>query len=249
MSLCYLVSGAIGAALIAGFFGGWINYLRARSPDEAVARHGLYYFLLSGAAAFSVPLFLSLTKSELLKNVLSTTPPLKAEDWFIFFAVCLIAAIYAQTFLDTVSKKVLEKAEAATIAANKATQVANEAKRDANEAVKSADTRDQVEEQIENPQHEKRTMAPSSQTHDWSAYSPDEQKILNALLNSAYVRRSLGGIARDANLSRQDVRTILTKLIGDGIVVEGRGAKTGNIFYQLRLGAPGGQSPQDSDSH
>jgi len=124
MSLTCIVVSTIVMILLAGILGGGINCLQARKADDPVPKSIGYYFLLSIAAAFSVPLFLSLTKSELLQNVLSTTPPLKTEDWFILFAVCLVAAIYAQTFLETISKNLLQRVQGAEDSSQKALHIA-----------------------------------------------------------------------------------------------------------------------------
>jgi YLATT-like protein len=97
--------------VVAGLLGGAINLLQAQWADEPTPKHWFYFFLLSVAAAYTVPLFLSLTKSNLLENVL--TSPIKAGDWFILFAVCLIAAIYARVFLESVSKNLLHETEEA----------------------------------------------------------------------------------------------------------------------------------------
>jgi hypothetical protein len=234
-SFCLIASAAI-IIILAGLLGGAINLLQARRENEPTPKHWLYFFLLSIAAAYTVPLFLSLTKSSLLENVL--TSPIKAGDWFILFAVCLIAAIYARGFLESVSNKMLRETEDAKREAKKATETADEAKREAKEVAATQEDRERAEEKLENPSSAQspKTMGAPATNIDLSSFDGEEQKVINAMMRSHYSRRGIGGIATDAGLSRQATRDILKKLVDAGVIVEVLGQRTGNVYYQLRLG-------------
>jgi hypothetical protein len=215
--------------LVAGILGGGVNTLQARKADEPLPKSKGYYFILSIAASFSVPLFLSLTKSELLKNVLSTEAPLKAEDWFILFAVCLVAAIYAQMFLESVSKKLLARVDQVEDKVDNTQVTANEALNKAEAAgERSLNPTDDAAGQ------RRFTMAIAAATQV-SAADPEKQKILEALKNSKYSlgRRTLGGIALETKLRRQTVSAVLNQLIADGAVQKVAGEVSGTDYYEL----------------
>jgi hypothetical protein len=250
MSVAFIIGGAIGTIVLAGVLGGWINCLQARKTAEPIPTHRSYYFLLSIAAAFSVPLFLSLTKSELLKNVLATEPPLKIEDWFIFFAVCLIAAIYSQVFLESVSKRLLQRVDSVEQRLHETAEKADEAETNASDAIEKSD---KLIERLESgPPGAPETAAPLERAGaeaspaaegatpkiDINEYDEPTRKVISALRSSRYSLRTVSGIARDAApLSRAAVRQILTRLMQDGLVLETIGPKTGNVLYMIRLDA------------
>ena len=235
MNVAYTIALAVLVILLAGLLGGAINALQTRKADEPGPKHHAYYFLLSIAAAFAVPLFLSLTKSELLKNVLAAKTVI--EDWFIMFAVCLIAAVFAKSFLETVSEKLLQRMSAAEEEARKALAAAEKAKREAQEALMSIDTRDRSDEVTENvgASAGKKPTGVKFLDLDLSKYPLEQQKVLKSLIDPAFDRRTLGGISSDAGLSRQQVREILATLKSDEAVVEMPGEKTGKTYFQVQL--------------
>ncbi len=228
MSLSFTSICAIIMMLVAGILGGGVNCLQARKTGDPLPKSRGYYFLLSIAASFSVPLFLSLTKSELLKDVLSPEASL-TEDWFILFAVCLVAAIYAQAFLESVSKKLLARVDQVEDKVNIASGTANEALNKAEAAgERSLNPTDDAAGQ------RRFSMARAAATQ-MSAADPEKQKILEALKNSKYSlgRRTLGGIALETNLSRQTVSAVLNQLIAVGAVQKVAGEVSGADYYEL----------------
>ncbi|MGO9444515.1 MAG: YEATS-associated helix-containing protein [Thiobacillaceae bacterium] len=222
-------------SIAAGLLGGIINYFQSRSDSESVS--GLpYYLLLSTCAAFIVPLFLSLAKSQILSNIFS--PTLKLEDWFVYFGACVLVAIYAKSFLETVSKKFLDELKGTSKTANQALETANQASHQAET------TLNQVEgamEKLENRPGGAVTKALVVRASpDVSRYGPDEQEVLKALMDPAYplARRSLGGIASATKLSRQTVTNCLDHLIDAQVVKKVEGEKTGSVFYELLDSSP-----------
>jgi hypothetical protein len=234
MNLATTIAIAALTILVAGLLGGCVNCLQARQADEPLPKNKGYYLLLSVAAASSVPLFLSLTKSELLKNVLAASN-MHIEDWFILFAVCVVAAIFAQTFLESVSKNLLQRVQTIEEKSAQASQDAKTANENAGEAIQTLEATEIKDEQAEAPDALQMAAERAVVQIDASGYPEDEQKILNALLNSKSVRRSIAGISKDSGLSRQQVRRTLGSLIAKGAVHEVTGQKTGALFYQLKL--------------
>lgn len=230
-----IIAAVVGLIFAAGLLGGSINCLQARKADEVIPKHPGYYILLSVAAAFSVPLFLSLTKSELLKNVLSSDP-LKSEDWFILFAVCLVASIYAQSFLETVSKKLLQKVEQVERTAVHADKVANEAKEEVGEATATLNKNEQASEKLVDQLEaagDSKSQNVDVATLDIGRYDTDHRKVLEALMNPQYDRRTLGGIAVETGIRRQTLRAILQRLMQNGVVREVEGYQSGTTYYQV----------------
>jgi hypothetical protein len=238
MSLTNNTIWVITVILLAGILGGGINCLQARKADEPLPKNGFYYFLLSIAAAFAVPLFLSLTKSSLLKDLLGTTPA-AAEDWFILFAICLVAAIYAQSFLESVSNQLMKRMDHVEQQTKKNTQVASAASGDAVNALNVAEANsEQIANQTADPTAKMQfaTKLNLMAAAPVKSADPTEQKVLDALKSQKYPlgRRSLGGIVLETKLNRADVTAILNKLIADGAVEEVPGAASGTAYYSLR---------------
>jgi hypothetical protein len=223
MTLTGVIVATILMILLAGIVGGGVNCLQARKADELVPKSRGYYFLLSIAAAFSVPLFLSLTKSELLKGVLEAKIE-TLEDWFILFAMCLVAAIYAQNFLETVSKNLLQRVQAAVDTSQKAAQTADKAL----EQSLNADTDLAAKTNFAKAVAASLTLSGPA--------DPNSQKILDALKNPKYRlgRRTIAGIASETNLSSATVGAILDKLIAEGVVVKEAGESSDTDYYVLR---------------
>lgn len=217
-------------SIAAGILGGIINYFQSRGDGESV-NSWPYYLLLSTCAAFIVPLFLSLAKSQILSNIFS--PDLKLEDWFVYFGACVLVAIYAKSFLETVSKKFLEELKGTSKTANQALETANQA---SHQAETTLNQMEGAFEKLENlPEGAVTKTLVVRPSPDVSRYSPDEQKVLTALMDPAYplARRSLGGIASATKLSRQTVSTCLERLMDAKVVKKVEGEKTGNLFYEL----------------
>jgi predicted ArsR family transcriptional regulator len=63
----------------------------------------------------------------------------------------------------------------------------------------------------------------------------DEHRVLVALLDSDYSRRTLGGVAKSSGLSRSAVRRVFDKLVREGRLVETISSKSGSPLYALRL--------------
>jgi len=237
MSLNCIIVSTILMILLAGILGGGINCLQARKAGDPVPRSIWYYFLLSIASAFSVPLFLSLTKSSLLGDILTTTQT-KLDEWFILFAICLVAAIYAQTFLESVSKNLLQRVQAAEDTSQEAKQNSQMAATTATEALNKAEaTGESSLNAAPDATAKARFASAVAATASMSAAAdPQVQKVLDALKNPKYPlgNRTLGGIVLETKLSRQAVSAILDQLIAEGTVHKTSGEISGTDYYSLK---------------
>lgn len=221
MSLTCLIVSTILMMLLAGVVGGGVNCMQARKADDPVPTNKAYYFLLSIAAAFSVPLFLSLTQSKLLENILKQSPDL--EDWFILFAMCLVAAIYAQSFLESVSKNLLQRVDNAVDTSHKA-------------LAKADDAQERSINMTADPAAQARSASAATAAASVRTADPDTQKVLAALQNPKFPlhRRTLGGIVRDTKLDSDSAIAILGKLSATGVVRKVSGEISDTDYYELQ---------------
>jgi hypothetical protein len=238
MSQICVIVGATAVMLAAGALGGTINCLMKRTVDPTDPTKPIaaqlpvqvksYYFLLSIAASFGVPFILSFAKDDPLSHVLNITQP-DPESWFVLFAICVVVAVYAQTFLESVSKKVLDLANQAnakaSTAANTATHALNVAEASTDDPANAGG-----DQKLATAMVAARAAAPSGDV------DPQRQQVLTALKNEKFRlgRRSVGGIAQETKLDRDTVIQTLNKLVVDGFVEKVPGEVTGTEYYQLK---------------
>jgi hypothetical protein len=238
MSQICVIAGAAAVMLGAGALGGTINCLMRRTIDVAdptkpdgtqlPVQAKSYYFLLSIAASFGVPFILSFTKSDPLSQVLDITKP-DPESWFVLFAICLVVAVYAQTFMESISKKVLDMASQANVKADAAAHTATHALNVAEASTDRPENAD-TDPRLATAMVAARAAAPSREV------DPQQQKVLTALKNEKFSlgRRSVGGIVQETKLDRDTVIQTLHKLVVEGIVEKVAGEATGTEYYQLK---------------
>lgn len=110
----------VSIMLIAGMFGGYLNYLHNFDTTENEGKNKLAitkYILLGIGSAFLVPAFLKMIASDLIKQ----SNNFENNCYLIFGGFCLIAAIFSRRFITTIGEKILE-------AAKKAEKTAQESK-------------------------------------------------------------------------------------------------------------------------
>lgn len=169
-------------------------------------------------AAFLVPLFLNIGKSELLSKILKGQD--FAENALILFGFCLLAAVTARSFVETLARQALQRAEAAENTAAQASEKAEEAK-------------DIVAEYGE-PKLAEAHPVGTQLPLDLDA-TDAEKAVMGTLLSGDYTRRSLTGIASAANLDKGVARQAIASLIKKGRVVELKSQRTGSLLYQAKL--------------
>jgi len=203
----------IAVILVAGLFGGVLKFFSDRlgqgGPDSkdsdnrpGDARSRLLGNLLWGiAAAFLVPLFLHVIGSNLMENMHSK--PAEGPDFsqvLIFGGFCLIAAISAQTFVSTVSARVLKLAE-------KAESKAEQAQKQATIAMQHL---------VEPAAKEKSAILASHLPTP--VLSEDELSVLDAFTDTRYVLRTIGGLAGATKSTPGELDGILSALKARGLV-------------------------------
>ena len=93
--------------LIAGGLGGVAAFLTTSKTASTQIRFGMAGFAMVGIiAAFTVPLFLSLLKSNILNEVKNGE---NSEAYLIFGGFCILAGFSAKAFLSTLSDRVINE--------------------------------------------------------------------------------------------------------------------------------------------
>jgi len=113
--------GLAALSVIGGAIGGLAScYLRRTSPKQGHSPNKSNVFshiCLGIAAAFTVPLFLTLVQSKLAEElfdleVAKARNNLRVyDDWFVYIGICIIAAMSARAFIAALSGEVLATLE------------------------------------------------------------------------------------------------------------------------------------------
>lgn len=196
-------------------------------------------------AAFTVPLFLSLAQSSIVKDILqynqngdpSKAPADSIYDMFLFSGFCLLAAFVARTFLPIVANQALSLAKEAKERASHAETETKSLAQQVKSAVTAAgDTEEKVENllaQEDEPAQAEREGPSQPKVQAFRALIADELSVLRALTSKPYKRRTASGVSRDAEIELGAARELLGKLVHEGLVAEITSKKTGNLLYKL----------------
>jgi len=203
-----------------GVLGGLVNYWgESVLADE---KHPLLRRLAAGiAAALVVPLFLNMISSTLLE--VSREKPL---GLFIFAGFCIIAAISSKAFIDSVTKRVLNRVE----------QVEkDQARRDKETEVVVAAQTEPAPPPVESESKGGRftdflnldALRTRRGAFEVMAFGTDEdaKKVIHALGKPGYAWRYLKGLTSDTGLSEHRVGSKLDWLVANGLAAETSGVR------------------------
>jgi hypothetical protein len=189
------------AILIAGIIGGLINKFR----DKDLASKYWKSIIKGIGAAIIVPLFLELVKSDIVSK--------ESESWynyFIFGGLCIIFAIFSDSFFESISKKLMNQVETLNNRVN--------------EIQENTEEKDIPEEKIlKNLKSNKRTDL-----------DDDIKKVTNSIINSKFSYRTISGIAKETNLDQEKIIDVLGILKTNGIA-ESKKNKKGNEIWKINL--------------
>ena len=181
------------------------------------------YFAGGLVAAFTVPLFLRLTGSDLVDHVLGS-PGGKFSDPWVVAGFCLVAAFSSKAFMQGLTKRILT--------------LAQEAKREASEAKEQVQKNEQelvrVDELVENePDPPTATHSINLSKVPGPSLTEDEKLVLGALTNSTYRRRTVSGIAKELKLPKPWVDSMLQVLVQRNLLAMEISKKSGNKLYYV----------------
>lgn len=250
----------VSCIVAAGFIGGFINYLGQNKPkdgDSKVEENGqasgpdgsdrgsgpatntarppaAYYVLLSTAAAITVPVLLYIIQSKISDSLFKVDLSTDLQTWFVFFGLCVLAAVFAQRYLEAVYAKLLQEINQTKNTANKALGTAGKAEEN------SIKAKGVVEDfRLNQPIKSETQASLASPPTAPSSLSPIQKKIFEALNDPAYSlkRRTLGGIMNDAALDQRTALSNLDQMKKENLVKEEAGGRTGTVYYRW-IGSP-----------
>lgn len=225
--------------LLTGLVGGLAAYL-ARPAEDPGGRRTLARFLLLGVvAAACVPLFLSLLKSDVVRNIFTslaadgkTALPPAYESYLIFIGLCLIAAFSSRRFIESVSNQVLERRlDEVNAKANSAAATAEAAREVAQEAVEEVEAADNMGDSLPDDLAAKVAIGPSANERAAAPLSETERKILQAMTQKTYRTRT--GIAEDSGVSRNRISELLESLADRKLALPAKSPRTGGARWIL----------------
>ena len=200
----------IATGFVGGLAGFFISLDRGTNPQERseessarIVAPWLKYVFLGITAAFIVPLFLSLAKSDLVNDLLANGPV--TSDIFVFGGFCLVAATSSRTFIQSISERVLREAR-------EARETAEAAQEQVEQAVNSITEPEPDEEPVAQTQATAGGGAPAVTVGDRG------KAILHGLRDRGYTLRSTSGLAKDTGFQKEEVIDELDKLSNDGLV-------------------------------
>jgi len=214
-----------------GLLGGLANFFSTRTDKD-----GWWHFgkcLVCGiAAAVVMPLFLQTIQSDLLQKLGQGQ-----LNYFVFAGFCLIGAFASRTFLDSLAKQALTKANDAEAKSNAATEQVqqNTAKTEALanevETVK-AEVRPLADNATENPTETGDTSPQVSSTspeppadmvveqggpkHVVTGVDSNGLKVLKALASEKFTFRTIEGLVKETGLNRVEIISELIWCIQSG---------------------------------
>ncbi|WP_378950865.1 YEATS-associated helix-containing protein [Mesorhizobium sp. ANAO-SY3R2] len=221
----------LAAMILSGWLGCFaryfINFESAKEPALSFrdGRTGLKgsssVFVLGTAAALVVPLFLSIGNNDIIGNILSGADrSTVAADILVVAGFCVLAGAVAPSFIENLAQRALSLARK------------NEEKIESLEE-KTQGNLELIAEKIEGGNQ----ASPAAATPRIAGLSVsatgDEGRVVDALNTSAYLKRTVTGIAADTGIGKDKVREILNTLVHNGDVVRTTSGKTGVVFYEL----------------
>jgi hypothetical protein len=220
----YLTMTFILVMIVAGLLGGLINFFLATgdvAAQDNKDKNSIGKSLTIGVgAAFLVPLFLNMISSNLLE-----ASKQDASKLLVFAGFCLIASISSKAFITTLSDRILNEAKAAKVAAN-------EAKKEVEKVQPKVDALTDKATKFDPP-----LAAAAMSTKETPLRLDDnEEKVLRLLGDEVYTFRSMLGIARDTDITPEEVENILSELINKKLVAKTLNKDGIELFYLTRTG-------------
>lgn len=188
-----------------GALGGVASYLSTKISKEE-SRPLLKRIVLGIIAAFVVPLFLNMISSAIILDTAGWT------DYLVFMGFCVVAGFSSKSFLSSISKRILDKVQ---IIEEKHDELAEEV--------------DPLLARVTEPEAATELIMSEFQLDD------SDQKVLRALNNPKYIRRSVSGIEKATGFSDVEVVDHLSNLKKEGLVNQRSGQK-GDLFWLTSLG-------------
>jgi hypothetical protein len=223
----------------AGLVGGYGAHLSEQQPSGDHSSTRLKRYLMLGViAAATVPLFLSLVRSSIMRDIFVKTldpqgqpyPP-NYESYLIFLGIALIAAFSARNFIDSISKQVLRQLEEVQQTARGAAATAADAKETAREAVDEVESADDQAGVPLPAEAAEETALDGAFGGAPPTITAVERSALEALSHRTYRTRT--GIAEDAGIARSRISEVLEELYRKKLAVPTKSPTTGGARWVI----------------
>ena len=204
--------------LVAGFFGGLINYLQTYESKNENKLLFWKCIIIGIGASFLVPLFLQTISSAII-----TSCEQNSKDYLVFGGFCLIASIFSKRFIETLGDKILQKAKDAE---KKAEELKVEVEKQSNEVdsiiAKSTESDDESSEEEEEEEESKiiNSLREKSKPESQIEKTKNLLALIQALKNNNYTFRTVKGIAKEIGLSEIETLEILNVCRTRGLIRE-----------------------------
>lgn len=221
--------------LLAGLVSGTAAYLTQPAQPELaqppLRRTPWYTFCLLGViAAACVPLFLSVVESGLMTDILAGGDAM-ALALLIFLGLCLLVALTARTFLDSLTRRILQQMEEIRERQNQAAQEREEIRHDVGEAMDKTERVAEALDEDKAPDPLNTYQENVDLPTDLPSVDEAERKLIRALGRKEY--RTVSGVTEDCDLSRKDVQQRLQGLALKGIATTTNSSRTGGVRWML----------------
>lgn len=203
--------------LLAGAFGGYLNYLNSFDIDTAGVttpptdddknRAKLKYTLLGIGAAFLVPAFLKMINSGLIDS--DSCKLVNCINYLIFTGFCLIVAMFSRRFITSIADKVLEAAKKAEIVAKESKQAAAEADKKATEGKQVAEEAGKKAEEAKKDATTAQQDAKSAHTEALTANETAKDVKQNIDLTTQVNKAPVAEFAPAANNNPEELLSIV----------------------------------------
>ncbi len=205
----------ISLILLSGLAGGIGNFFRSQSNEDFKGFNFLKSLFMGIVASFTVPLFLNMVSSDLLKFENAPT------DYFVFVGFCLIAAFFSNRFLNSVGDKVIQDLEKVK---RKTAAIEEETKENTEKVGVLVDDQTDGGSDIKTQADVK--GLPEGVTPETMS------KIFEAFKNEKYKFRTVQGIAKDSGMGDEEMKELIGRLEQKNIVKRYRG-RGGKQIYSL----------------
>ena len=247
----WAMTGIIAIIVFGGLIGGWgAHLLTVGLPAQTGGEHPskLRFFILGVIAAACVPLFLSLVQSGIITEIMFNRLNNRAESYLIFAGLCLVAALTARNFLDSLSKRVLRDLEKlgdevkdtkrVAVAADAKAEVAGQKAEGAHEKVEAVaevvDAREAEGQEAplaggqgdDEPILEGAYGAPTT-----APLNDTERQVLNALTQMKL--RTATGVAKDAGIPVSQIGELLDGLAERRLAAHTISPTTGGARWKI----------------
>ena len=242
----------IAIILITGLLGGWASHLsisltesQSNWPEDASRTQKnrrvprcLAHLVLGVVAAFTVPLFLSLIRSDLMTNILVQSISKEYSDFFILGGFCLIAGFSSRTFVDSLSAKVaalgqqVQRASATARHAEEKSEEVQQALQEAGVIGEDSSAQNSDTETGTEPR-EKESDGVDAGLFSCLQLPESERAVLRALWGKPTLRRLAKSVAAETGLELVETSRVLKRLRESRLVLRLKHSQTGMAVYKL----------------